>query len=45
MPNYILRGTDPVLWSAFRARASREGHSLRWLLLQLIQRYIERGLD
>ena len=45
MANYIFRKVDDILWQAFRARAQREGHSLRWVLLTLVQRYITKGLD
>jgi plasmid stability protein len=44
MANYILRKVDDTLWQSFRARAQTEGHSLRWLLLELIQRYVNGGL-
>jgi hypothetical protein len=44
MASFILRNPDPELWSAFKARASQEGRSLRWLILELIRRYVERGL-
>jgi hypothetical protein len=42
--NYILRDIDPSVWKAFRARATTEGRSLRWILIHLIQRYIKHGL-
>lgn len=45
MSSYILRDPDQKLWKAFKARAKRDGHPLRWVILQLIQRYVERGLD
>jgi plasmid stability protein len=45
MSNYILRNADPELWQAFRARALAEGHSLRWLILELVRRYVAAGLD
>jgi hypothetical protein len=35
----------PLLGYAFRTRAQREGHSLAWVLWQLVRRYVERGLD
>ena len=41
----ILRNPDPKLWDAFKQRAASEGHSLRWLILELVRRYVERGLD
>jgi hypothetical protein len=45
MASFILRKIDDVFWSKFKARASAEGHSLKWIILRLIQRYIDRGLD
>ena len=45
MPSFILRKIDPELWAQFKARAEAEGHSLKWVLLRLIQRYIDRGID
>jgi hypothetical protein len=42
---YIIRDTKSDLWQAFKARAAQEGRSLRWLLEELIRRYVERGLD
>jgi plasmid stability protein len=42
---YMIRNPDPELWAAFRARAAAEGHSLRWLLLELVRRYVSAGLD
>jgi hypothetical protein len=45
---YIIRNTSEgeqgELWAAFRERATREGHSLAWVLWQLIRRYVEHGL-
>lgn len=45
MANFILRKVDDELWRAFKSRAALDGHSMRWLILELIRRYIERGLD
>jgi plasmid stability protein len=45
MANYILRKVDDGLWQSFRARAATDGHSLRWLLLELIRRYAKHGLS
>jgi plasmid stability protein len=45
MPSFILRNPDPALWEAFKTRAAQEGRSLRWVLLELIRRYVDRGLD
>jgi plasmid stability protein len=44
MASFILRNPDPDLWKAFRERAASEGRSLRWLILELIRRYVEKGL-
>jgi plasmid stability protein len=45
MANFILRKVDDELWKQFRERAQSEGRSLRWLVLELIRRYIVKGLD
>jgi hypothetical protein len=45
VPDYILRNIDPKLWQQFKKRAESEGRSLRWLLLELIKRYITSGLN
>ena len=42
---YIIRDTSSDLWKAFRERAAKEGRSLKWLLEELIRRYVARGLD
>lgn len=48
---YIIRDTSgtknpdqTAFWSQFQARAQREGHSLSWVLWQLIRQYVENGL-
>jgi hypothetical protein len=45
---YIIRNTSEgdqgLLWAAFRERAKVEGHSIAWVLWQLIRRYVEKGL-
>jgi hypothetical protein len=46
---YIIRNTSEgaqgELWAAFRTRAQAEGHSIAWVLWQLVRRYVDRGLD
>lgn len=37
---YLLRGIDPALWARVKAKATAEGHSLRWVLLLLLRAYI-----
>jgi hypothetical protein len=41
MPSYILRNIDPTLWERVKARAAKEGHSLRWLFLSFLERYAD----
>jgi len=41
---YVLRKIDPELWAAFQARAKDDGYALKWLLLELIRRYVTGGL-
>jgi hypothetical protein len=43
--SFILRDPDPKLWKQFKARAASEGRTLRWVILELIRRYVEKGLD
>jgi hypothetical protein len=44
-PNcFIVRDYDPRLWRKFKLRAKTEGHTLRWIILRLIERYVENGL-
>jgi hypothetical protein len=45
MPSYILRDIDPELWEQFKARAAKEGRPLRFVILELVKAYAERGLD
>jgi hypothetical protein len=45
MPTYMLRNPDPELWQAFKNRAAAEGHPLRWLILEMIRRYVKGGLS
>jgi plasmid stability protein len=44
MANFILRNADDKLWAKFKARAAKEGHPMRWLILEMIRRYVEHGL-
>jgi hypothetical protein len=44
MPSYILRDIDPDLWTKAKARAEKEGHSLRWVIFQLLAAYVKQGL-
>jgi hypothetical protein len=44
MAAYILRDIDTKLWEAVKARASQDGHNLRWVLLALLRAYVQNGL-
>lgn len=41
---HIIRDTNTELWRAFKARAAAEGRSIRWLIEELIRRYVRDGL-
>jgi hypothetical protein len=43
MPTYIIRKIDPELWA--KARALDEDHSLRGILLTLVELYTQVGLE
>ena len=42
--SFILRNPDPKLWAKFKQRAAAEGRTLRWIILECIRRYVEKGL-
>jgi len=44
MADFILRKVDDDLWKRFRERATSEGRTLRWIVLQLIAHYVRSGL-
>ena len=44
MPSYIIRAIDPRTWELVKARAAKDGHKLRWVILRLIELYAEYGL-
>lgn len=44
MANYILRQVDDELWKQFRERATTEGYTLKWLLMELVKSYVKYGL-
>lgn len=41
---YLLRGIDPALWAAVKARAATDGHTIRWVIVTLLTRYVARGV-
>lgn len=44
MTAYILKNIDTTFWLKVKARAKKDGHSLRFVLLQLLDRYVRKGL-
>jgi hypothetical protein len=44
MSSYLLRDIDPTLWKKAKDRAEKEGHSLRWVIFQLVADYVKNGL-
>lgn len=44
MASFAFKDVDDKLWKQFKQRAQSEGRSLRWVILELIRRYIEKGL-
>ncbi len=45
MKAYLLRNVPSPLWQRVRARASKQGLSLRAVLILLLERYAAQGLD
>ena len=45
MSSYIIRKIDEALWLKVKARAEQHGHHLRYVLLKLLERYSEKGLE
>jgi hypothetical protein len=41
---YLLRQIPDTLWVLVKQRARREGHSLRFILLTLLDAYVQGGL-
>lgn len=44
MPYIIRKTAESPLWKQFQERAKAEGHSLNWVIWELIRRYVEWGL-
>lgn len=44
MASFILRKVDDEFWARFRERVQAEGHTLRWVILRLIEHYTRHGL-
>ena len=41
---FLLDHIDPDLWARAKQRAETEGHSLRWIVLTLVDHYAQHGL-
>lgn len=44
MTDYLLRDIDETLWKRVQARAAKDGHTLRWIILKLLTHYAAHGL-
>ncbi len=40
MADFLLRNVDAKLWKQFRAKAIADGRTLRWVIIDLIRRYV-----
>lgn len=45
MKFFLVRNIPDDLWVRVKRRAAKEGRSLRWIVLSLLSRYSDRGLD
>ncbi len=45
MRAFLLRNIPDDIWVSVKQRAEAEGHSVRWVILQLLTRYARRGLE
>jgi hypothetical protein len=43
--SYLLERIPSDPWHAAKARAAKEGHTLRWVLLQMLATYAKDGLE
>ena len=44
MAQTIIKDIDADLHKKVKARAAKEGHTLRWVFIRLLERYVEKGL-
>lgn len=42
--SYLLERIPSDPWHAAKTRAAKEGHTLRWVLLQMLTAYAQHGL-
>jgi hypothetical protein len=42
--SYLLRDIDRDLWKRIRAKAKADGLNMRWVILRLLESYLDRGL-
>lgn len=45
MKFYLVRNIPDDLWVRVKRRAAKEGRSLRWILLKLLSRYSDHGVE
>lgn len=44
MKSYLLRSVTEDLWKKVKARSLHEGHSIRFVLVKLLEHYVAKGL-
>lgn len=44
VPDYIIRKIDDALWRKVKARAEAEGRSIRWVIVEMLKRYVKDGV-
>ena len=42
---YLLRTIPDDLWARVKARAQKEGHTIRYIIVTLLKQYVRTGLS
>jgi hypothetical protein len=42
---FLVRNIPDDLWVKVKRRAAKEGRSLRWVIIRLLERYSKAGID
>jgi len=38
--NYLLKGVDELLWKALKARTSADGHTIKYVIVEMLKLYV-----
>lgn len=41
---YLLRDVPDGLWNRVKDRAAKEGHTVKYIVIELLRRYVAQGL-